>query len=158
VFHMKTIKELADELEVSKTTIRNHLNKLPDNLSVTKKNNVLHLDADVEAFVKDRVKRVSDNVSDNDLYEQHVMQERISILEERNKELKDDNEYLREQIKYKNKDTERLHQLLDQQQQLHNNAMQDLNTYKQERDNLLELKEEQEERKGFWARLFGDKK
>lgn len=155
---MKTIKELADELEVSKTTIRNHLNKLPDNLSVTKKNNVLHLDADVEAFVKDRVKRVSDNVSDNDLYEQHVMQERISILEERNKELKDDNEYLREQIKYKNKDTERLHQLLDQQQQLHNNAMQDLNTYKQERDNLLELKEEQEESKGFWARLFGDKK
>lgn len=158
MFHMKTIKELADELEVSKTTIRNHLNKLPDNLSVTKKNNVLHLDADVEAFVKDRVKRVSDNVSDNDLYEQHVMQERISILEERNKELKDDNEYLREQIKYKNKDTERLHQLLDQQQQLHNNAMQDLNTYKQERDNLLELKEEQEESKGFWARLFGDKK
>lgn len=158
MFHMKTIKELADELEVSKTTIRNHLNKLPDNLSVTKKNNVLHLDADVEAFVRDRVKRVSDNVSDNGLYEQHVMQERISILEERNKELKDDNEYLREQIKYKNKDTERLHQLLDQQQQLHNNAMQDLNTYKQERDNLLELKEEQEESKGFWARLFGDKK
>lgn len=155
---MKTIKELADELEVSKTTIRNHLNKLPDNLSVTKKNNILHLDSDVEAFIKDRVKRVSDNSSENGLYEQHIMQERISILEERNKELKDDNEYLREQIKYKNKDTERLHQLLDQQQQLHNNAMQDLNTYKQERDNLLELKEEQEENKGFWARLFGDKK
>ncbi|MGW7977705.1 HTH domain-containing protein [Staphylococcus xylosus] len=155
---MKTIKELADELEVSKTTIRNHLNKLPDNLSVTKKNNILHLDTDVEAFIKDRVKRVSDNVSENGLYEQHIMQERISILEERNKELKDDNEYLREQIKYKNKDTERLHQLLDQQQQLHNNAMQDLDTYKQERDNLLELKEEQEESKGFWARLFGDKK
>lgn len=155
---MKTIKELADELEVSKTTIRNHLNKLPDNLSVTKKNNILHLDTDVEAFIKDRVKRVSDNSSENGLYEQHIMQERISILEERNKELKDDNEYLREQIKYKNKDTERLHQLLDQQQKLHNNAMQDLDTYKQERDNLLELKEEQEESKGFWARLFGDKK
>lgn len=155
---MKTIKELADELEVSKTTIRNHLNKLPDNLSVTKKNNILHLDSDVEAFIRDRVKRVSDNSSENGLYEQHIMQERISILEERNKELKDDNEYLREQIKYKNKDTERLHQLLDQQQQLHNNAMQDLDTYKQERDNLLELREEQEESKGFWSRLFGNKK
>lgn len=155
---MKTIKELADELEVSKTTIRNHLNKLPDNLSVTKKNNILHLDSDVEAFIKDRVKRVSDNSSENGLYEQHIMQERVSILEERNKELKDDNEYLREQIKYKNKDTERLHKLLDQQQQLHNNAMQDLDTYKQERDNLLELREEQEESKGFWSRLFGNKK
>lgn len=153
---MKTIREVAEELEVSKTTIRNHLQSLPDNLSVTKKGNVLQLDTDVEAYVKDRVKKVSDNFVESGLQEQHIMQERISILEERNKELKEDNEYLREQIKYKNRDTERMHQLLDQQQQLHNNTLQELNIFKQERDNLLEYKE-QEESKGFWSKLFGNK-
>ncbi|MDE9999694.1 HTH domain-containing protein, partial [Staphylococcus pseudintermedius] len=61
---MKTIKELADELGVSKTTIRNHINKLPDNLSVIKKGNTLHLDSDTEAFIKDKVQTVSDNFAE----------------------------------------------------------------------------------------------
>ena len=36
-----TIKELADELGVSKQAIRKHLEKLPPTLSVTKKENAI---------------------------------------------------------------------------------------------------------------------
>lgn len=58
-----TIKELADELGVSKQAIRKHLEKLPPTLSVTKKENAIYLDTDVTAFVRSKVTRVTDNVT-----------------------------------------------------------------------------------------------
>lgn len=53
-----TIKELADELGVSKQAIRKHLEKLPPTLSVTKKENAIYLDTDVTAFVRSKVTRL----------------------------------------------------------------------------------------------------
>lgn len=50
-----TIKELADELEVSKTTIRNHLKRLPEEFAVTNENGVIILNADVVRFVRESV-------------------------------------------------------------------------------------------------------
>ncbi|WP_436946591.1 HTH domain-containing protein [Staphylococcus xylosus] len=50
---MKTIQEIAEELEVSSTTIRNHLQKLPQNLSAIKEKNIYKIDTDVEEFLKD---------------------------------------------------------------------------------------------------------
>ncbi|MBO0483087.1 HTH domain-containing protein [Candidatus Enterococcus courvalinii] len=50
-----TIKDLADELEVSKTTIRNHLQRLPDGLAVTNEDGVIALNADVVRFVRESV-------------------------------------------------------------------------------------------------------
>lgn len=50
-----TIKELADELEVSKTTIRNHLKRLPEEFAVTNENGVIILNADVVGFVRESV-------------------------------------------------------------------------------------------------------
>jgi len=50
-----TIKDLADELDVSKTTIRNHMKKLPDGLAVTEKDGVIVLDADVVSFIRESV-------------------------------------------------------------------------------------------------------
>ncbi|MFL2131838.1 HTH domain-containing protein [Ruoffia sp. FAM 20858] len=58
-----TIKELADELGVSKQAIRKHLEKLPPTLSVTKKENAIYLDTDVSRYVRSKVTRVTDNVT-----------------------------------------------------------------------------------------------
>ena len=152
---MKTIRELAEELDVSKTTIRNHLKSLPDNLSVTKKNNMWQLDTDVEAFVKDKVQRVSDNYSQKGLQEEHILNEKLEMLKERNNEIVSDNKYLREQLKEKNNQIEKLSKLLDQQQQLQLRSTQELDRIKQEKVELIETQEKQEEQKGFFARLLG---
>ena len=60
-----TIKELADELGVSKQAIRKHLEKLPPTLSVTKKENAIYLDTAVTAFVRSKVTRVTGNLTSN---------------------------------------------------------------------------------------------
>lgn len=154
---MKTIREIAEELNVSKTTIRNHINKLPENLSVTKKGNVTYLDTDVEAFLKDKVQTVSDNFSQRGLQEVESLKERVTMLQERNEELKQDSDYLREQIKDKNKQIENLSSLLGREQELQMKSYQELESYKQERQQLLEYKQEQEDKQkqGFWSKLFG---
>lgn len=152
---MKTIRELAEELDVSKTTIRNHLKNLPDNLSVTKRNNMWQLDTDVEAFVKDKVQKVSDNYSQKGLQEEHILNEKLEMLKERNNEIVSDNKYLREQLKEKNNQIEKLSKLLDQQQQLQLRSTQELDRIKQEKVELIETQEQQEEQKGFFARLLG---
>lgn len=151
---MKTIREVAEELNVSKTTIRNHLSKLPDNLSVTKKGNMLYLDTDVEAFVKDRVQKVSDNDAQNGLQDTYWLEEKIKMLQEHNEEMKNDNQYLREQMAEKNKQISEYAKLLDQQQQLQLSTKQEMLEYKEKNEELTEIKN-QEDNKGFFAKLFG---
>ncbi|HGV4086416.1 HTH domain-containing protein [Staphylococcus haemolyticus] len=152
---MKTVRELAEELDVSKTTIRNHLKNLPENLSVSKSGNLLQLDTDVEAFIKDKVQRVSDNFAQKGLQKEHILSEKIEMLKERNKEIVSDNEYLRDQLKEKNNQIENLTRLLDHQQQLQLRSTQELDRIKQEKVELIEIQEQSEENKGFWARLLG---
>ncbi|HBC4702403.1 DUF536 domain-containing protein [Staphylococcus aureus] len=153
---MKTVKEVAEELSVSKTTIRNHLKNLPENLSVTKKGNVMYLDTDVEAFLKDKVQRVSDNFAKKGLQDKHNYEEKIEMLKERNEEIVSDNQYLRDQLKEKSKQIEKLSQLLDQQQQLQLHAHREVERIKEENQNMLEMHQEEQENKGFWAKLFGN--
>ncbi|MDN8680134.1 helix-turn-helix domain-containing protein [Staphylococcus aureus] len=153
---MKTVKEVAEELRVSKTTIRNHLKNLPENLSVTKKGNVMYLDADVEAFLKDKVQRVSANFAKKGLQDKHNYEEKIEMLKERNEEIVSDNQYLRDQLKEKSKQIEKLSQLLDQQQQLQLHAHREVERIKEENQNMLEMHQEEQENKGFWAKLFGN--
>ncbi|MDS0998471.1 HTH domain-containing protein [Staphylococcus epidermidis] len=153
---MKTIKELSEEMNVSKTTIRNHLKNLPENLSVTKKSNVVQIDSDVEAFLKDKVQRVSNNFAQKGLKKEHVLNERIEMLKERNEEITQDNQYLREQLKEKSKQIENLSRIADQQQQLQLYSQQELERIKKEEQQRIEMQQEEQENKGFWARLFGN--
>ncbi|HDZ6232612.1 TPA: DUF536 domain-containing protein, partial [Staphylococcus aureus] len=120
-----------------------------------KKNNMWQLDTDVEAFVKDKVQKVSDNYSQKGLQEEHILNEKIEMLKERNNEIVSDNKYLREQLKEKNNQIEKLSKLLDQQQQLQLRSTQELDRIKQEKVELIETQEQQEEQKGFFARLLG---
>ena len=115
-----TIKELADELGVSKQAIRKHLEKLPPTLSVTKKENAIYLDTDVTAFVRSKVTRVTDNVTSK------VTSNKFNEKKTENNLKRDEklaNTYevekiLNEQLKIKDKQIQTMQKLLDQQQQL----------------------------------------
>lgn len=149
---MKTIKELADELGVSKTTIRNHINKLPDNLSVIKKGNTLHLDSDTEAFIKDKVQTVSDNFAEKGLQEVAVLKEKNARLEERIQDLLDENKFLKEQIRKTNEQLAHSTKIVDQGQQLQLLLEQ---VKKGQEENKLLLEHDQERKsRGFWKNLF----
>ncbi|MDK9847643.1 HTH domain-containing protein [Staphylococcus equorum] len=52
---MKTIQEIAINLSVSNTTVRNHLKKLSQDLSKFKQKNVYKIDTEVEKFLKDSI-------------------------------------------------------------------------------------------------------
>lgn len=152
MFHVKTIKELADELGVSKTTIRNHINKLPDNLSVIKKGNTLHLDSETEAFIKDKVQTVSDNFAEKGLQDIAVLKEKNARLEERIQDLLNENKFLKEQMKANNEQIAYSTKLVDQGQQLQLLLEQ---VKKGQEENKLLLEHEQERKnRGFWKNLF----
>ena len=122
-----TIKELADELGVSKQAIRKHLEKLPPTLSVTKKENAIYLDTDVTAFVRSKVTRVTDNVTskvtsnkfneketDNNLKRDKKPTNNYEVEKILNEQLKIKDKQLAE----KDKQIQTMQKLLDQQQQL----------------------------------------
>ncbi|MDO7865188.1 DUF536 domain-containing protein [Brochothrix thermosphacta] len=102
----KTIKELADELNVSKQAIRKHLDKLPPTLSVTKENGKILMNVAVVKFVKDRTNRVTGNNTSN---QKEKVTDNIELLNEYVFELK-------EQIKQKDKQIEQAHKLIENQQ------------------------------------------
>lgn len=122
-----TIKELADELGVSKQAIRKHLEKLPPTLSVTKKENAIYLDTDVTAFVRSKVTRVTDNLTSKVTSNKFNEKEAANNLK---RDEKTANNYeiekiLNEQLKIKDKQLaekdkqiQTMQKLLDQQQQL----------------------------------------
>ena len=141
---LKTIKELADELGVSKQGVRYHMKSIPQ--EELKKNNkgIVVLNIEQQNFIKRKAK------SDTAVrYKQE-----ISFLEEKNL-LKDNQiDYLKQQIKnYENQANnlievqKQTQNLLDQQQRL---ALQDkklLDEYKSEINELKALKMPQEDMK-----------
>jgi predicted transcriptional regulator len=105
ILNDKTIKELADELGVSKQAIRKHLDKLPPELSVTKTNRVFTLNPYLQDFIRKKIGKVTDNQDGNEF---------VSVTDIHNtiiSELKQDKVDLKHQVN-------ELQKLLDQQQQL----------------------------------------
>lgn len=122
-----TIKELADELGVSKQAIRKHLEKLPPTLSVTKKENAIYLDTAVTAFVRSKVTRVTGNLTSNVAGNKFNEKEADNNLkrDEKNANNYEIEKILNEQLKIKDKQLaekdkqiQTMQKLLDQQQQL----------------------------------------
>lgn len=62
---MKTVKEVADSLNVSKQTVHYHLKSLPPNLSIKKKGNKSLIDNDTFCFLRQTVNNKSTNKSPN---------------------------------------------------------------------------------------------
>ncbi|MFL2141860.1 MAG: DUF536 domain-containing protein [Alkalibacterium gilvum] len=122
-----TIKELADELGVSKQAIRKHLEKLPPTLSVTKKENAIYLDTDVSRYVRSKVTRVTDNVTgkvtSNQFHEKGTKKKLKSEGKPTNtyeveKILTEQLKIKDKQLAEKDKQIQTMQKLLDQQQQL----------------------------------------
>ena len=150
---LKTIKELADELGVSKQGVRYHMKSIPQ--KELKKNNkgIVVLNIEQQNFIKRKAKsdtavsgKSDTTVSGKSDTVVRYKQE-ISFLEEKNL-LKDNQiDYLKQQIKnYENQANnlievqKQTQNLLDQQQRL---ALQDkklLEEYKAENDSLKALK------------------
>ena len=96
----KTIKQLADELGVSKQTIQYHLKSLPTNsYQKTDKGTIL-----IKPFGISLIKQKATN------------KEPTSIRQKTDKEPTNENEYLISQLQEKDKQIAQLHKLLDQQQ------------------------------------------
>ena len=151
--NFKTIKELADELGVSKQGVRYHMKSIPQ--EELKKNNkgIVVLNIEQQNFIKRKAKsdtavsgKLDTAVSGKSDTAVRYKQE-ISFLEEKNL-LKDNQiDYLKQQIKnYENQANnlievqKQTQNLLDQQQRL---ALQDkklLEEYKAENDRLKVLK------------------
>ena len=173
-----TIKELADELGVSKQAIRKHLEKLPPTLSITKKGNTIYLNTAVSNLVRSKVTRVTGNVTGKVTSNRFKEKETISNTKRDTKPTNTNdvekvvNEQLKikdKQIAEKDKQIQTMQKLLDQQQQL------SLQTNKQIEQLQLQLSNETEkdftrsnsnklshvkdsnevvEKKSFFSRIF----
>ena len=157
---LKTIKELADELGVSKQGVRYHMKSIPQ--EELKKNNkgIVVLNIEQQNFIKRKAKSdtvvsgKSDTAVSGKSDTAVRYKQEISFLEEKNL-LKDNQiDYLKQQIKnYENQANnlievqKQTQNLLDQQQRL---ALQDkklLDEYKSEINELKALKMPQEDMK-----------
>jgi len=106
----KTIKELADELNISKQALQKRINQLPDNLKPTKVGGKFLINVDLQKYFYDvfGIKQRKDNlVVDFD--------NRLSAVVN---SLKEDKQILIDRLEVKEKEMERMQKLLDQQQQL----------------------------------------
>ena len=119
-----TIKELADKLGISKQAVRRYFDQLPPSLIPIKKGGTYRINPEAQMFIANKVSRVDTNIDSKlDTNKNNVdtklgthvdtsQKEEIQLLQK--EVIADKNE----QINSLKKQVERLHTLLDQQQQL----------------------------------------
>ena len=150
--NLKTIKELADELGITKQTVQYHIKNLPSKIRKKNSRGAILLTKEEQNFIKSRVNKQSDREqsdreqsdreqSDREQSDREQFYlDKIKIQEEQIEDFKEQRIELREQVKH-------LGVLLDQQQRL---ALQDkklLEEYKSEINELKSLKMPQEDKK-----------
>uniref|UniRef100_UPI003BF57528 hypothetical protein n=1 Tax=Staphylococcus sp. LKG8-2 TaxID=3399689 RepID=UPI003BF57528 len=129
---MKTIQEIAINLSVSNTTVRNHLKKLSQDLSKFKQKNVYKIDTEVEKFLKDSILKNRNEDLNSEKQESKDSDMETVLLEKRAEEIFKDNEYLKSEISKKDNLIEDLMILFKQQQKLQLDANKELLKYKRE--------------------------
>ena len=149
---LKTIKELADELGITKQTVQYHIKNLPSKIRKKNSRGAILLTKEEQNFINSRVNKQSDREqsdreqsdreqSDREQSDREQFYlEKIKIQEEQIEDFKEQRIELRGQVKH-------LGMLLDQQQRL---ALQDkkvLEEYKSEINELKALKMPQEDMK-----------
>lgn len=118
-----TIKELAEQLGISKQAVRRYFDQLPPSLIPIKKSGTYHINLEAQRFITDKVSRVDTKLDSQldtnkstvdikldtsvDTSEKEIKLIQKEIIDDKNDQIKS----LKEQI-------DRLHTLLDQQQQL----------------------------------------
>lgn len=156
---LPTIQEFADKLDVTKQTVHNHLKKLEVTERTKNARGVIVLTIDEQAELSESITG-KPLVEEEEPSSQQELSNTIDELRQEIDQLKLKIEEKDEQIKDSNTRNGRqadqideLNRLLDQQQQLQAVTQKQLNNALHDKTELLEYKEQQES-KGFWARLF----
>lgn len=119
-----TIKELAEQLGISKQAVRRYFDQLPPSLIPTKKGGTYHINLEAQRFITDKVSRVDTKLDSQIDINKNTVDINLdtSVDTSENKEIKliqkeiiDDKN---DQIKSLKEQIDKLHTLLDQQQQL----------------------------------------
>lgn len=155
----KTIKQLADELHVSKQTIRYHLKSLPVKFTGKDSKNRITVNATGARLIKEKVVNKSSNVTGkkvqqksslpvNDNEQLKSLLQRIDTLEQT----------YHEQLLSKDQEIVRLHDTLDQTQKLLDQSQQ-LQLMSEKK--MIDLKKvtndavtKKDHRKSWWSKLF----
>lgn len=143
----KTIKELADELEISKQALQKRINNLPDNLKPTKVGGKFLISPILQRYFYDilKIRQPSDN----------KVVEVGGDLEMVVSDLKKDKLDLIHRLEVKEKEMERMQKLLDQQQQL---TLQANKQIEQLQSQLVFLLTDNDEQAMMKEESFDDKK
>ncbi|MBM7635277.1 MarR family transcriptional regulator [Streptococcus saliviloxodontae] len=166
----KTVSELAEILGVSRQAVNNRVKNLPDEdlekndkgVTVVKRSGLIKL----EEIYKKTI--FEDEPIDEETKQREVLE---MLVDEKNSEITRLYEQLKakdqqlsnmdEQLRVKDVQISEKDKQLDQQQQLTLAAMEDSKTLKIELDEAkaefeeIQIKQEEEAKKGFFARLFG---
>lgn len=143
----KTIKQIADEIGVSKQAVFKKIDNLGCRQQLTKIDNQFTVDESLENAIK---KAFSDKINTHKTVNQSSTKSSTDI------QLVDDLvNVLKDQLKQKDLEIERLHQLLSQEQELHARLQNKIALLESPGNDNVVAKEES--KKGFFARLFSGK-
>jgi HTH domain. len=146
---MKTIKQIADELGVSKQAVRNQIAKLCLQTSLRKNGNQFAINEAQEALI---IKAFSDKSQSNNA--NSLQSETITTLQLSLRFMEQENEFLRRQLEAKDEQLERLDRRLAEAQILHADTKKLL---PDKHDDSDESVKSSSPSKGFLARIFGRK-
>lgn len=156
----KTIKQIADELGVSKTAVRKKIENLGLQSSLRKNGNQFAIEKEQEELIKSTFsKNQTKTKNENQVCENRLLIDLVSTLQ---KELDAKNEQLRKkdiQLAEKDKQIEVAQKLADQAQQLQAMAENKIKLLEQRQTSPEPVNGSPsiESKKGFFARLFGGK-
>ena len=158
----KTVKNLADELKVSRQYIHKVINLLPEDCQPTKIDNKYIITDEVEKNIKGYMKK--DHTSSSTRKPRKLDDEVYSLQQERIADLKEQNSFYEEQIKALQKQLENSQRLVDQEQQLHLSDQKRIEKLEQPdkeqktdtiQNNSVDNQQQNQSKKGFFKRFFG---
>lgn len=158
----KTVKNLADELKVSRQYIHKVINLLPEDCQPTKIDNKYIITDEVEKNIKGYMKK--DHTSSSTRKPRKLDDKVYSLQQERIADLKEQNSFYEEQIKALQKQLENSQRLVDQEQQLHLSDQKRIEKLEQSdkeqktdtiQNNSVDNQQQNQSKKGFFKRFFG---
>lgn len=163
---MLTVKQLADEIGVSKVAVNKKIEALGLKSKLTQDGNRYLIGDDVADQVRQAFKYRTEQSTTNATKDEKTHGEngtasnKPGVYDDVIQALTDQLAVLTEQLKEKDKQIERLHTLMAQQNQLYltdgrNGSQQEVNVEAETVSQGEATQEHQEVKKSFWSRLFG---
>lgn len=155
----KTIKEIADELGVSKTAVRKKIANLGLQSGLRKNGNQFAIEKEQEILIKSAFhENQSETKSETSLQSETKNNAVIDVLVKQSETLKNELEIKNKQIEELNKRLEESQKLLDQQQKLHAMAEQKIQLLEHKETSKTDNKDQTEEINQLKEQLDREKK